>query len=79
MKATMTENREYRTDVSWPTMKDLTDGGLPESFLQENEMFYKLGMNRQRQKQDSVNNSVSLTRFYYQKLRDQFYLNSVVI
>ena len=55
MKATMTENREYRADVSWPTMKELTDAGVPDSFIQENEVFYKLGMNRQRQKQESVN------------------------
>ena len=52
MKATMTENREYRTDVTWPTMKELTDAGVPESFIQENDIFYKQGMNRQRQKQE---------------------------
>ena len=48
----MTENREYRTDVSWPTMKDLTDGGVPANFIEENKIFYNQGMNRQRQKQE---------------------------
>ena len=48
----MTENREYRTDVSWPTMKDLTDSGVPPNFIEENKVFYNQGMNRQRQKQE---------------------------
>lgn len=48
MKAAMTENKEYRADVSWPSMKDLE---VPASFIDENEWFYKAGMNRQRQKQ----------------------------
>ena len=47
----MTENKEYRADVSWPTMKELE---VPESFINENEIFYKQGMNRQRQKKERV-------------------------
>ena len=56
LKAAMTENKEYRADVSWPTMKELE---VSESFLNENEIFYKQGMNRQRQKKETSD-------FYFQ-------------
>ena len=38
MKAAMTENKEYRSDVTWPTVGELQ---VPETFKQENEQFYK--------------------------------------
>ena len=38
MKAAMTENKEYRADVTWPTVGELQ---VPETFKQENEQFYK--------------------------------------
>ena len=38
MKAAMTENKEYRSDVTWPTVSELQ---VSETFKQENEQFYK--------------------------------------
>lgn len=47
IKAAMTENKEYRSDVTWPPLSELQ---VSDTFKQENEQFYKQGMNRQRQK-----------------------------
>ena len=48
LKAGLTENKEYRGDIEWPTLAELE---VPQEFKDANEEWYKIGMNRQRQKE----------------------------
>ena len=47
LKASLTENKEFRGDVVWPTMTELT---VPNEIKEKYAEWYKQGINRQRQK-----------------------------
>ena len=47
LKASLTENKEFRGDVVWPTMAELT---VPNEIKEKYAEWYKQGINRQRQK-----------------------------
>ena len=47
LKQGLTESKEYRGDVVWPTMAELQ---VPQEIKDKHEEWYKLGINRQRQK-----------------------------